>query len=152
MITPMVARLVRDRFDREGWLFELKWDGFRTIAETDGTDGVKLYSRNQSDFKKRFPPIADALAAGERWPNAFFAKQGLFSLKHAHEAPSASKVTCHRKSYTSNHRGEAVPDSPRMQAGHQRASRAPHEARWLWKNPLPPPPSRLPAQYDDSVI
>jgi bifunctional non-homologous end joining protein LigD len=36
MITPMVARLVRDSFDREGWLFELKWDGFRAIAETDG--------------------------------------------------------------------------------------------------------------------
>jgi len=27
MITPMVARLVRDPFDPEGWLFELKWDG-----------------------------------------------------------------------------------------------------------------------------
>jgi hypothetical protein len=25
MITPMVARLVRDPFDRQGWLFELKW-------------------------------------------------------------------------------------------------------------------------------
>jgi len=25
MITPMVARLVRDPFDRERWLFELKW-------------------------------------------------------------------------------------------------------------------------------
>jgi bifunctional non-homologous end joining protein LigD len=62
MITPMVARLVPDPFDREGWLFELKWDGFRTIAETDGTNGLKLYSRNQSDFKSRFPPIADALA------------------------------------------------------------------------------------------
>jgi bifunctional non-homologous end joining protein LigD len=35
VITPMVARLVRDPFDREGWLFELKWDGFRAIAETD---------------------------------------------------------------------------------------------------------------------
>ena len=58
----MVARLVRDPFDREGWLFELKWDGFRTIAETDGTNGVKLYSRNQKDFKKRFSPIADELA------------------------------------------------------------------------------------------
>jgi ATP-dependent DNA ligase len=42
------ARCVR----REGWLFELKWDGFRTMAETDGTNGVKLYSRNQKDFKK----------------------------------------------------------------------------------------------------
>ena len=62
MITPMVARLVRDPFDREGWLFELKWDGFRAIAETDGQGAVKLYSRNQNDFKKRFPPIAQALA------------------------------------------------------------------------------------------
>lgn len=62
MITPMVARQVPDPFDRDGWLFELKWDGFRAIAETDGTNGVKLYSRNQKDFKKRFPPIADALA------------------------------------------------------------------------------------------
>jgi bifunctional non-homologous end joining protein LigD len=43
-------------------VFLLKWDGFRTIAETDGTNGVKLYSRNQKDFKKRFSPIADALA------------------------------------------------------------------------------------------
>ena len=47
MITPMVARLVRDPFDRDGWLFELKWDGFRAIAETDGKGGVALYSRNQ---------------------------------------------------------------------------------------------------------
>jgi ATP-dependent DNA ligase len=29
MITPIVARLVRDPFDRDGWLFELQWDGFR---------------------------------------------------------------------------------------------------------------------------
>jgi bifunctional non-homologous end joining protein LigD len=62
MINPMVPRLVRDPFDREGWLFELKWDGFRAIAETDGQGAVKLYSRNQNDFKKRFPPIAQALA------------------------------------------------------------------------------------------
>jgi len=53
---------VRDPFDREGWLFELKWDGFRAIADTDGAGGVKLYSRRHNDFKKRFPPITDALA------------------------------------------------------------------------------------------
>ena len=35
MITPMVARLLRDPFDREDWFFELKWDGFRAIAEMD---------------------------------------------------------------------------------------------------------------------
>jgi len=62
MIIPMVARLVRDAFDREGWLFELKWDGFRAIAEKDKL-GVRLYSRNQNDFKKRFPTIAQAVKA-----------------------------------------------------------------------------------------
>jgi bifunctional non-homologous end joining protein LigD len=62
MITPMVARLVRDAFDREGWFFELKWDGFRAIAEKDKL-GVRLYSRNQKDFTKRFPVIAQAVSA-----------------------------------------------------------------------------------------
>ena len=57
----MVARLVRDPFDREGWLFELKWDGFRAIAEKD-RQGVRLYSRNHNDFKKRFPVIAAAIS------------------------------------------------------------------------------------------
>jgi len=36
LINPMVARLVREPFDGEGWLFELKWHGFRAIAESDG--------------------------------------------------------------------------------------------------------------------
>ena len=62
MITPMVARLVRDPFDREGWLFELKWDGFRAIAETESDGGLRLYSRRHNDFTKRFPAIAHALA------------------------------------------------------------------------------------------
>ena len=52
----MVAKLVKEPFDRKGWLFELK------VAETDVQGAVKLYSRNQNDFKKRFPPIAQALA------------------------------------------------------------------------------------------
>ena len=62
MITPMIARLVRTPFDREGWFFELKWDGFRCIAEKD-RQGVRLYSRNQNDFKKRFPVIAEQISA-----------------------------------------------------------------------------------------
>ena len=49
-------------FDREGWLFEIKWDGFRAIAEKDQT-GTVLYSRNHRDFTKRFPPIVQAVSA-----------------------------------------------------------------------------------------
>jgi len=33
-------------FSRRGWIFAIKWDSFRTIAEIEAS-GVKLYSRNQ---------------------------------------------------------------------------------------------------------
>jgi bifunctional non-homologous end joining protein LigD len=66
MITPMLAHLVRESFDREDWLFELKWDGFRAIAERGHGGHVSLYSRNQNDFKKRFPSLVEALAALKR--------------------------------------------------------------------------------------
>jgi bifunctional non-homologous end joining protein LigD len=63
MMTPMIAaRLVRTPFDREGWYFELKWDGLRCIAEKD-RQAVRLYSRNQNDFKKRFAVIAEQISA-----------------------------------------------------------------------------------------
>ena len=62
MIVPMVARLVGAPFDQDGWFFELKWDGFRSIAELDGQGAVKLYSRRHNDFTRRFRPVAHALA------------------------------------------------------------------------------------------
>jgi bifunctional non-homologous end joining protein LigD len=62
VITPMVAKLVKEPFDRNGWIFELKWDGFRAIAETESSGSLRLYSRRHNDFTKRFPPIVHALA------------------------------------------------------------------------------------------
>ena len=50
----------------EGWAFELKWDGFRAIAERDHAGHVSLYSRNYRDFAKRFPPIVEAMSALKR--------------------------------------------------------------------------------------
>jgi bifunctional non-homologous end joining protein LigD len=48
MITPMVARLVREPFDRAGWFFELKWDGFWAIAGRDhGGQEVRSSFKNQ---------------------------------------------------------------------------------------------------------
>src|SRR5438552_2204846 len=61
-VQPMLCRLVKEPFDRPGWIFEIKWDGFRAIAEIDGK-GVNLYSRNQRSFNKRFPHIARSLEA-----------------------------------------------------------------------------------------
>jgi bifunctional non-homologous end joining protein LigD len=59
-IKAMLATLVDEPFDRAGWLFELKWDGYRAIAEVRG-DEVKLYSRNHKPFEERFAPLVESL-------------------------------------------------------------------------------------------
>jgi bifunctional non-homologous end joining protein LigD len=43
-----------------GWIHEIKHDGFRILARRDRT-GVRLITRNGSDFTDRFPFIATAL-------------------------------------------------------------------------------------------
>jgi bifunctional non-homologous end joining protein LigD len=59
-IKPMLATLVREPFDHPDWLFEVKWDGYRAIAEIQ--DGkVALYSRNHIALNQKFFPVAEAL-------------------------------------------------------------------------------------------
>jgi bifunctional non-homologous end joining protein LigD len=60
-VDPMLATLVEAPFDRQGWSFEVKWDGFRSIAEVKGGK-VKLLSRNAKSQNTRFPAVAEALA------------------------------------------------------------------------------------------
>ena len=45
---------------RSGWIHEIKHDGFRILARRDRS-GVRLITRNGSDFTDRFPSIAMAL-------------------------------------------------------------------------------------------
>ena len=52
----MLATLTDEPFDREGWLFEIKWDGYRAVAELSGGD-VLLYSRNMLSFNDRYGAI-----------------------------------------------------------------------------------------------
>jgi len=59
-IKPMKATLVDEPFDEPGWLFEVKWDGYRAIAVLDKKDGASLISRNNLPFEKYYP-INDAL-------------------------------------------------------------------------------------------
>ena len=59
-IEPMLATLVGEPFDREGWSFELKWDGYRSIAEVR-KGKVRLFSRNGKLQNDRFPSVAEAL-------------------------------------------------------------------------------------------
>lgn len=59
-IKPMLATLVDEPFDDEGWQYEVKWDGYRALAAINkGT--VELLSRNNKSFNDKFYPIYDLL-------------------------------------------------------------------------------------------
>ncbi len=60
-VKPMLAETVNEAFDKKNWLFEMKWDGYRTIAEIE-SGNVKLYSRNNQPFNEKFEEVAKSLA------------------------------------------------------------------------------------------
>lgn len=62
-VKPMLATLVDKPFDGAEWMFEVKWDGYRTIAIVN--DGkVNLLSRNGKSFTEKYYPIIESL---ENW-------------------------------------------------------------------------------------
>lgn len=61
-VEPMLATLVDGPFDREGWSFEVKWDGYRSLAEIQAGK-VRLVSRNGKSQNAKFPAVAAALDA-----------------------------------------------------------------------------------------
>jgi bifunctional non-homologous end joining protein LigD len=58
----MLATLVRKPFDKKGWVYEEKYDGYRILAYKEG-DQVKLMSRNDIDRTEHFSQIATAVKA-----------------------------------------------------------------------------------------
>jgi bifunctional non-homologous end joining protein LigD len=56
---PQLARLVKAAPEGDGWLHEMKYDGYRIGCRIDGTK-VRLISRNGKDWTAAFPEIADA--------------------------------------------------------------------------------------------
>jgi bifunctional non-homologous end joining protein LigD len=60
-VKPMLATLVDKPFDRRGWAFEVKWDGYRAVAEVPKRGAVSLYSRNQQSYIERFAPLCRSL-------------------------------------------------------------------------------------------
>ncbi|MEJ1237351.1 non-homologous end-joining DNA ligase [Chryseolinea sp. T2] len=60
-ISPMSARLSdKPAFDDPNWLFEIKWDGYRAVAELKGKD-TRFYSRNGLSYTKAYPKIYNEL-------------------------------------------------------------------------------------------
>ena len=60
-IKPMLATITDKAFDSEDWIFENKYDGYRTIAVINPNEDVELYSRNEISFNSNFKPIAEEL-------------------------------------------------------------------------------------------
>lgn len=59
----MLATLIDKPFDEPGWIYEVKWDGYRALALVN-KGKVTLLSRNDKSFNEKFYPIAAEL---EKW-------------------------------------------------------------------------------------
>jgi bifunctional non-homologous end joining protein LigD len=59
-IVPMFATSVDKPFNSDEWLFELKLDGFRAVADLRKKP-ILLYSRNGLSLRERYPVVAEAL-------------------------------------------------------------------------------------------
>jgi bifunctional non-homologous end joining protein LigD len=61
-VEVMLAEPRSEAFTRDGWVFELKLDGYRLLAGKSGSD-VLLLTRNGNDYTAVFPEIARAVKA-----------------------------------------------------------------------------------------
>ena len=60
LIPPILATLTDKAFDEPGWMYEVKWDGYRAVVYlNNGTVDIK--SRNNNSFNEKFYPIYNAL-------------------------------------------------------------------------------------------
>jgi bifunctional non-homologous end joining protein LigD len=57
---PMLAKLTKERFSSDDWIYERKLDGERCLAFKKG-EKVQLYSRNRKSLNASYPEIVDAL-------------------------------------------------------------------------------------------
>ena len=58
-VAPMLATLTDERFSREGWLFEPKWDGERCLAFRCGSE-LSLFTRNRIRLNEKYPELTAA--------------------------------------------------------------------------------------------
>src|ERR1035437_2243870 len=57
----MLAKETSRPFNDKNWIFEIKWDGYRAIAEINKKIPPRLYSRNGLNFQNAYPPVFNEL-------------------------------------------------------------------------------------------
>ncbi|MEM7050984.1 MAG: DNA ligase D [Acidobacteriota bacterium] len=62
-VSPMLAEPHREPFSAPGWLFELKYDGYRVLAEGRHGDHPRLRYRSRRDATRTYPELTRALAS-----------------------------------------------------------------------------------------
>ncbi len=60
-VKPMLAKLIDASFDDPDFIFEIKWDGYRAIAEIK-KNNINLYSRNGLSFNEKYPTLIKILS------------------------------------------------------------------------------------------
>ncbi len=61
-LAPMLSSAADDLPTGDGWLFEPKWDGFRTLVFRDGGE-ILLQSRDEKPMDRYFPELIEPLTA-----------------------------------------------------------------------------------------
>jgi bifunctional non-homologous end joining protein LigD len=59
-VMPMLATLENKPVNQSGWLYEVKWDGYRAISYLNNSE-VDIRSRNNKPFNEKFYPVFNAL-------------------------------------------------------------------------------------------
>ncbi len=59
-ISPMLCTLAKEPFTKQGWLYEVKWDGYRIIGYKNGSN-VTLRSRSGLDYTDRYIAVSKAI-------------------------------------------------------------------------------------------
>jgi bifunctional non-homologous end joining protein LigD len=66
---PMLATLEQHVPRGDGWLHEIKWDGYRIVAYLRAGAGASLKTRRGQDYTERFRAVASALSRALRTPD-----------------------------------------------------------------------------------
>jgi bifunctional non-homologous end joining protein LigD len=61
-VEPMKAKLVDSMPSGGGWIYEIKFDGYRALA-LSGARETRILSRNRKDLGSKFPEVKDSIAA-----------------------------------------------------------------------------------------